>query len=201
MVSGPSGVGKTSVVEAILDGLDIDFSVSATTRAPRPGEVDGVDYLFVSDAEFDGLVAGDGLLEWASYGGHRYGTPRAPVETSLAAGTDILLDIENDGAGRVRTTHPDALMVFVAPPSLAELERRLRSRGDTPDADISVRLAVAETQIEQAPAVYDYVVVNDDLSDAIAAITSILIEPPRSASNADAPPDLPGTSKKESPRP
>jgi guanylate kinase len=208
VVSGPSGVGKTSVVDAVLDTLDIGFSVSATTRAPRPGEVDGVDYLFVTDAEFDELIEGDGLLEWAHYGGYRYGTPRDPVEASLARGEDILLDIENDGAGQVRSKHPEALLIFVAPPSLAELERRLRDRGDTSEGDIGARLAVAETQIEQAARGYDHIVINDELNDAIAAITSILLAPAPPVSDADASFELQsepqsepqGTPNKEPPR-
>lgn len=187
VVSGPSGVGKTSVVEAVLSSLDIGFSVSATTRDPRPGELEGVDYRFVSDAEFDALIQAEGLLEWAPYGGYRYGTPRAPVIESLEEGRDILLDIENDGAGQVRRSYPEALLIFVAPPSLAELERRLRNRGDTSEADIAARLAVAAAQIEQAPEIYDYIVVNDQLADAITAITSILRGPPPPGVVADAP--------------
>lgn len=161
--------------------------MSATTRDPRPGELEGVDYRFVSDAEFDALIQAGGLLEWAPYGGYRYGTPRAAVIESLEEGRDILLDIENDGAGQVRRSYPEAVLIFVAPPSLGELERRLRNRGDTSEADIAARLAVAAAQIEQAPEIYDYIVVNEQLDDAITAMTSILRGPPPPGAVADAP--------------
>ena len=153
------------------------FSVSATTRPPRPGERDGVDYYFVDRTRFRAMVNGGELLEWAEYGGHDYGTPVSEVQRRLAAGTDVLLDIENDGAKQVKTAHDGAVLIFILPPSLEELETRLRARGDTSDADIARRLAVAEAQIAEAPKIYDHLVVNDDLATAISQVSSILRSP------------------------
>ena len=150
VVSGPSGVGKSSVIDGVLEQVDADFSVSATTRSPRPGETDGVDYWFVAHEEFSDLVEGGGMLEWAEYGGYRYGTPRAPVVEVLASGSHVILDIENDGAHQVQAAYPAAVLVFLMPPSRDELERRLRSRGDTSESDIDRRLAVADEQMLDA---------------------------------------------------
>ena len=174
VVSGPSGVGKSSVVDVVLERSGATFSVSATTRAPRPGETDGEDYFFVTDARFDELVAADELLEWADYGGYRYGTPGVPVLEHIAAGKDVLLDIENVGAHQARAAYPDAVLLFILPPSLEELERRLRERGDTSEEDVERRLAVASEQIEDAKATFDHLVVNDDLQTAIYQVLSIL---------------------------
>lgn len=186
VVSGPSGVGKTSVVEAVLDCTGADFSVSATTRHPRPGEEHGVDYYFVDDAHFRSMQAGGELLEWAEYGGHQYGTPVSEVMSRLDGGRDVLLDIENDGAKQVKGAYPDAVLIFLLPPSLETLEGRLRARGDTSDEDIARRLAVAEAQIAEAHRVYDHLVVNDDLATAIDEVSSILSESslPQGDSNA-----------------
>lgn len=177
VVSGPSGVGKSSVIDGVLERTGAGFSVSATTRDPRPGEVDGEDYIFVSDEGFDELVAGGALLEWAEYGGNRYGTPRRPVMDRLAAGTHVVLDIENLGAHQVKKAHPDAVLVFIVPPSMTELERRLRARGDTSAEHIERRLGVAATQIDDARASFDHLVVNDDLESAISQVVDILSGP------------------------
>jgi guanylate kinase len=177
VVSGPSGVGKSSVIDGVLDRTGAAFSVSATTRSPRPGEVDGEDYWFVDHHAFSELVASGGMLEWAEYGGYRYGTPRALVIEKLTAGTHVILDIENEGAHQVKESHPSAILVFLMPPSRAELEHRLRSRGDTTDHDIARRLAVADEQILDAREFYDHLVVNDNLEGAIAQVVSILEGP------------------------
>jgi guanylate kinase len=177
VVSGPSGVGKSSVIDAVLERTGATFSVSATTRSPRPGEVDGEDYWFVDQQAFSDLVASGGMLEWAEYGGYRYGTPRAPVVETLTDGTHVILDIENDGAHQVKQAYPAATLVFLMPPSRAELEHRLRARGDTADRDIERRLAVADEQILDAHEFYDELVVNDDLESAISQVVSILGEP------------------------
>ncbi len=174
VVSGPSGVGKSSVIDGVLDRTGAAFSVSATTRDPRPGESDGVDYIFVGDEGFDRLVADDALLEWAEYGGRRYGTPRAAVLERLERGQHVVLDIENHGAHQVKSACPDAVLVFILPPSLGELERRLRSRGDTSEDHIGRRLSVATEQIADAANTFDHLVVNDDLETAIDEVTSIL---------------------------
>jgi guanylate kinase len=174
-MSGPSGSGKTSIIRRLLDRIDIVFSVSATTRSPRPGETQGVDYDFVATEEFEEMVASDALLEWAIYSGNHYGTPASPVEAEIAAGRDVLLDIEFDGARQVRAQRPDALMIFVSPPSTEVLEQRLRSRGDTASQDIANRLKIAETQLEEAPGLFDHIVVNDVLDRATREVADLII--------------------------
>jgi guanylate kinase len=186
-VSGPSGVGKSSVVDGLLEETGAAFSVSATTRPARPGEVDGEDYHFVSPAEFDRLIDDDELLEWAEYGGHRYGTPRAPVLDRLEAGENVVLDIENNGAHQVKAAFPDAVLVFIVPPSIDELERRLRSRGDTSDEAVRKRLSVAESQIADAERSFDHLVVNDELETAISQVIPILAPPSPNAAHSGAP--------------
>ncbi|MBT8211519.1 MAG: guanylate kinase [Acidimicrobiia bacterium] len=177
VVSGPSGVGKTSVVNGLASRHAFRFSVSTTTRAPRPGETDGIEYHFVDRVEFERRIAADELLEWAEYGTNLYGTPRSWVEERLRNGDDIVLDIENRGAAQIRSSFPDAVLVFVAPPSLEALEQRLRDRGDTSEEDVQRRLSVAAEQIEEAATLYDHIVVNDNLSDAIGAVVDILAAP------------------------
>jgi guanylate kinase len=174
VVSGPSGVGKSSVIDGVLERTGATFSVSATTRDPRPGEREAEDYFFVGEEGFDRLIANDELLEWAEYGGKRYGTPRTAVLERLDAGTHVVLDIENLGAHQVKAAYPDAVLVFILPPSLNELERRLRERGDTSEKSIARRLGVATKQIADAAATFDHLVVNDDLETAISLVTSIL---------------------------
>jgi guanylate kinase len=178
VISGPSGVGKSSIVDAVMARTNARFSVSATTRQPRPGEIDGIDYHFVDLSEFEDLKISGDMLEWAEYGGNLYGTPRSSVLPLVDAGVDVILDIENEGAKQIRKAYPDALMVFIAPPSLEELARRLIARGDTKDQDIQARLSVAEHQIVEAHGLYDAVVVNDDLIDAITTVLDILTKTP-----------------------
>jgi guanylate kinase len=174
VISGPSGVGKSSVVRALTDRMVFHFSVSWTTRKRRPGEVDGVDYVFVDRAQFEEGIARGGFLEWAEYSGNLYGTPRNAVLEHLKRGEHVLLDIENDGAGQVKAAYPDAVLVFIMPPSGAELERRLRTRGDTAEEDIRMRLGVAEAQIEEARSKFDYLVLNRSVDTAAGEIVSIL---------------------------
>jgi guanylate kinase len=164
-VSGPSGAGKTTLVDRLLasDPL-VRRSVSTTTRDPRPGEQDGVDYFFVDRREFDHLKTTD-LIEWAEVHGELYGTRQAFVLSQLQAGRDVLLNIDIQGADRVKRVFPGAVMVFILPPSFADLERRLKGRGDVSAEDLAVRLANARVEIT-ASARYDYVVVNDDIERA-----------------------------------
>ncbi len=174
VISGPSGVGKSSVVHALAERMEFHFSVSWTTRSIRPGERNKVDYVFVDREEFERGIAAGGFLEWAEYSGHLYGTPRDAVLAHLRRGEHVLLDIENDGAGQVKEAYPDAMLVFILPPSLQELERRLRSRGDTSDEDIARRLGVAAEQIEEAEWKFDYRVVNAEVGAVADEIVSIL---------------------------
>ena len=166
VLSGPSGVGKGSVIGVVRRRHpDVWLSVSVTTRAPRPGERDGVEYHFVDLAEFDRMVAQDELLEHASYAGNSYGTPRAAVEQRLAAGVDALLEIDLQGARQVREGMPEAHLVFLAPPSFQELARRLRGRGTEDPDRVRRRLDLARIELA-AEGEFDLVVVNDDLEQA-----------------------------------
>lgn len=174
VVSGPSGAGKSSVVGGLRNRRPLYFSVSATTRPPRPGEVHGVHYWFVEPDEFARLIANRDLLEWAEFNGRRYGTLRRPVVEHLALGEDVLLEIEVQGARQVRRVHPAAVMFFIMPPRIEDLERRLRNRGDTSEADIARRLAIARQEIDEAPALFDYIVVNDDLERCIEAVDGLM---------------------------
>jgi guanylate kinase len=174
VISGPSGVGKSSIIDAVLDRTESMFSVSATTRSPRRGEKDGADYHFVSRDDFLAAIASDQVLEWVEYGDNLYGTLRAPVEEALVRGSNVILDIENDGAKQVKQAFPEAVLVFITPPDLEELEKRLRGRGDTAEGDVQKRLAVASLQLTEAPRVYDFIVENHGLDAAISQVLDIL---------------------------
>jgi guanylate kinase len=174
VIAGPSGVGKGTVVKRLIErNPNLRLSVSATTRARRPTERDGVDYFFVSGERFDELVASGALLEWAEVFGHRSGTPVAAVEEALDAGHDVVLEIDVQGAGQVRERVPDAVLVLLAPPSMVELERRLRTRGTEDEEKLALRLATAAQELAQAPR-FDRVVVNDDLDGATEQVEAII---------------------------
>lgn len=174
IVSGPSGAGKGTLVREVLDRVpDTWVSVSVTTRPPRRGETDGVDYAFVSDAAFDELVNTGGLLEWAENHGFRYGTLRAPVEQKVGEGKQAVLEIDPQGALQVKARWPDSILLFVKPPSLDELRRRLEGRGSESSADIELRLRTAKTEMQFA-GLYDFVVVNDDVSRAADKLAAII---------------------------
>ncbi len=177
VLSGPSGVGKSTVVAALTARHPFFFSVSATTRLPRAGERNGIDYRFVSRSEFEAMRDDGELLEWAEYSGRLYGTPRAPVLNRLAAGEDVLLDIEVRGAMQVKEAFPQALTVFLAPPDVEELERRLRRRGDTDPVEVQRRLDIARWQLEVAEQEFDHVVVNASVEQAVGEILRILKAP------------------------
>ena len=174
VVSGPSGSGKSSIVRELIERLGIEFSVSATTRLPRPGERHGVHYNFISRRDFEKMIENDELLEWAIYNNRYYGTPQALIEETLADQRDILLEIEIQGARQVRERKPEAIMYFIAPPSLEELERRLRRRGDTSDEDIEDRLEIAKSEMAEAPDLFDHIVVNDNLDQAISELEGLI---------------------------
>jgi guanylate kinase len=174
VVAGPSGVGKGTILAQLRRRFpDVVYSVSATTRSPRPGEQDGVHYHFIDDAQFDQLIATGGLLEWAQYASTRYGTPRQPVLDALAQGKTVLLEIELNGARQVRHTYPQARQVFIAPPSWDELERRLRGRGAETSAQIEQRLEAARVEMAAASE-FDRVIVNDDLNQAVDELVNFL---------------------------
>ena len=177
VLSGPSGVGKGTVVAEVRRLFPhVWVSISCTTRKPRPGEADGVQYHFLTDAEFDELIANDRLLEYATFAGHRYGTPRKPVDQHLAAGRPTLLEIELQGARQVRQRMPEAQFVFLAPPSETELRHRLVGRGTESGDVIETRLNRARYELE-AHHEFDVVVVNDDVQRAAAEVVSLLSAP------------------------
>jgi guanylate kinase len=174
VISGPSGVGKGTVVRLLLRSrLDLVFSVSVTTRAPRPSEIDGRHYRFVSDADFDAMIEAGAFLEWAEIFGHRSGTPAGAVEEARAAGRDVLLEVDVQGAWSVREKVPDAVLVFLQPPSEEELARRLRARGTEVRPALERRLAEARREMAEAPW-FDHVVVNDRVEDAVAEVLAII---------------------------
>ncbi len=174
VLSGPSGVGKSTVIaELFSQRKNIHFSVSYTTRAPRVGEQDGVNYNFVTREEFEGMIARDELLEYAEYVNNYYGTSMKVIEEKLEAGVDVLLDIEVQGAAKVRARCPDALFIFIIPPSFEELSRRLHGRHTDSEEVIAGRLAKAKEESTQI-ANYDYLVINDKVSNAVREIEAIL---------------------------
>lgn len=175
VISGASGVGKgTILAEMMKRRKDLHFSVSATTRNPRPGEIDGFHYYFVTKEKFEQMIAQGDFLEYDAHADNYYGTPRAQAEEKREKG-HVLLDIEPNGAKKVKETAPDAILIFIMPPSREELERRLRGRGDTSEEQIRMRLERANWEMEQR-SWYDYVVINDDAQRCAEEILNIIVE-------------------------
>ncbi len=174
IISGPSGAGKSTVIKHLLEKLDkAYFSISATTRAPRENEQNGVNYHFMNKAEFEELIERGELLEYAQFVGNYYGTPAKPVDEKLAAGYDVILDIEVQGAEQVMERRPEAVSVFLFPPSFKVLEERLRARGTDREEKILGRLAQARVECKKAP-LYDYIVINDKIDTACAEAMAII---------------------------
>ena len=183
VISGPSGAGKSTVVFKAIDNReDICFSTSVTTRKPRPGEVDGREYFFVDLDRFKEMVEKDELLEHAVYVANSYGTPRAYVERQMAAGLNVLLDIEVQGARQIHEKMPEAVMIFIVPPSMAELRRRLEARGTDTERAIEARLIRAGQEYAEAD-FYDYIIVNDDAEMAARELSAIITAERCRASN------------------
>ena len=173
VISGASGVGKGTVLARVMDKRqDLRFSVSATTRPPRPGEVDGVHYYFVTKETFEDMIARGEFLEYDAHAANYYGTPRGQAQEKMVGG-HVLLDIEPNGAKQVKAAAPEAVLIFIMPPSVAELERRLRGRGDTPEDQIRMRMERATWEMEQR-SWYDYVVTNDDVDTCAQEILNII---------------------------
>jgi guanylate kinase len=182
VITGPSGVGKGTLIRGLLEQVpELELSVSATTRAPRPGEVDGVAYHFLSLPEFEQRVQAGDFVEHATYSGNRYGTLRSELERRIEAGVPVVLEIEVEGARQVSATMPEAIRVFIAPPSVDALRARLVGRGTDAADQVDARLATAERELEAQPE-FAHVVVNDRLEDAtgeLAAIVQGALEPPQ----------------------
>lgn len=175
VIAGPTAVGKGTVVRHLLESNpEIRLSVSATTRAPRSGEVNGVDYFFVSHEQFDQMIANDELLEYAVvHLQNKYGTPREPVEKALAEGKQVILEIDIQGAEQVKAAMPEANLIFIAPPSLEELKRRLAGRGTETPEEIAIRLKTAETELASQDA-FDHVVINNEVAQCAQEVLDLM---------------------------
>ncbi|HXK77105.1 MAG TPA: guanylate kinase [Oscillospiraceae bacterium] len=175
VISGPSGVGKGTIMKRLFEmDENLSFSVSVTTRKPREGEIDGVDYYFLTREQYNSLRDSGGLLEYADFSANSYGTPKTEAERALNAGRDLVLDIEIQGAKSVRRIMPDALLVYIVPPSFEELKKRLEGRGSETEESMKLRLDAAIRELSEAPEVYDCFVVNDCIEHAADEIEAIL---------------------------
>lgn len=173
VLSGPSGAGKGTLCAHLREQIELSYSISATTRDPRPGEVDGVNYFFMERDEFKEKIKQDGFLEWAEVYGNFYGTPKDYVDQMIAEGKDVMVEIDPQGAKQVKLRNNDAVLVFIMPPSYQELENRIRGRGTETEEQIERRLGGAIQEINTLTA-YDYVIVNDDIDEAVYDLRSII---------------------------
>ena len=174
VLTGPSGVGKGTIVRKILEKYsDVWLSISATTRKPREGEIDGQHYFFLEKKDFQKIIDKEGFLEWASFSNNFYGTPKKIVQEKIIEGTNVLLEIELEGARQIRTNFPEALQIFLAPPDLSELEKRIRGRGTESEESIKDRLAIANREII-AKNEFDAVVINQDIDKAFSEIECLM---------------------------
>jgi len=182
VIAGPSGAGKGSIVQALAEeDPRLWVATSVTTRPPRPGDADGVTYFFVDDATFDAMAQKGALLEWATVYGYKYGTPREKVEAKLAESRDVILEIDVQGAMQVKKRMPQAVTIFIEPPSIDELRRRLGRRGTDDDVTIEKRLGIAKEEISKKDR-FDFVVMNDNLEAAIAEVRAIIDQARRNQS-------------------
>ncbi len=174
VITGPSGVGKGTIVRKILDKhSDVWLSISATTRKPRSGEIDGEHYMFIEKKEFQEIIDREGFLEWASFSSNFYGTPKQIVQEKIEKGTNVLLEIELEGARQIRKSFPEALQIFLAPPDLSELEKRIRGRGTESEESIRDRLEIARKEL-MSKKEFDAVVINEDICKAFQEIESLM---------------------------
>ncbi|WP_054739175.1 guanylate kinase [Cellulosilyticum ruminicola] len=173
VISGPSGSGKGTIVKELIKNEQFMLSISATTRMPRQGEEEGVHYYFKSTSEFEDMIAEEALLEYANFCGNYYGTPKAPIEEGVKNGKDVILEIEVQGAQQIKQIYDDAVFIFVIPPSLTELEKRLVGRGTETEEVIAKRIGRAKEELAMYKE-YDYIIINDTLADAIDQINHIV---------------------------
>lgn len=174
IVSGPSGTGKGTICKRLIDETDVELSVSMTTRNPREGEVDGKSYYFTTKEAFQQAIEDGGFLEWAEVYGNYYGTPKAKVEEKLATGIDVLLEIDIQGALNVKEAYPNGIFIFILPPSMAELRKRITGRGTDSEASINLRLSQTLKEVSYIDK-YDYCVVNGELDEAVARVKAIVV--------------------------
>lgn len=174
IISGPSGTGKGTICKRLIDETKVEISVSMTTRKPRDGEIDGKSYYFTTKEDFQRQIEAGGFLEWAEVYGNYYGTPKAKVEEKLAAGIDVVLEIDIQGALNVKEAYPNGIFIFILPPSMAELRKRITGRGTDSEESINLRLSQTLKEVSYIDK-YDYCVVNGELEEAVARVKSIVI--------------------------
>lgn len=173
VVSGPSGAGKGTICKKLIEKIDIDLSVSMTTRKPRPGEIDGKNYYFVTEEEFKETINKDGFLEYAMVYGNYYGTPRAAVMKKLKEDRDVVLEIDIQGALKIRETYPKGIFIFILPPSMTELRKRITGRGSESEDDINLRLGETLKEVSYIDK-YDYCVINGEINEAVNRVAAII---------------------------
>lgn len=174
VVSGPSGAGKGTICRRLLQKMDIDLSISMTTRKPRPQEVEGENYYFISEEEFLEIIKNDGFLEYAKVYGNYYGTPKEMVTQKLENGRDVVLEIDIQGALQIKASYPDGIFIFILPPSMAELRKRITGRGSETENDINLRLGETLKEVAYIDK-YDYCVVNGEIDEAVNRVAAIII--------------------------